>query len=51
MRVVDFEAAWRALDADPTNLRWQQAMANLFEPMPLKPDEKFAMMKEVFYLE
>lgn len=51
MRVADFESAWRALDADPTNLRWQQEMAKLFEAIPLKPGEKFAMMKEVFYLE
>ena len=51
MRVADFESAWRALDVDPTNLRWQQEMAKLFEAMPLKPGEKFAMMKEVFYLE
>jgi L-rhamnose mutarotase len=51
MRVVDHEAAWRALDADPTNQQWQQEMAKLFEPVPLRPDEKLAMMKEVFYLE
>jgi L-rhamnose mutarotase len=52
MRVDDFERAWRALDKDPTNLKWQQEMARLFEPVPgMKPGEKFAMMKEVFYLE
>lgn len=52
MRVVDFDAAWRTLDQDPTNLKWQQEMALLFEPVgALKPAEKFAMMKEVFYLE
>ena len=52
MQVVDFEGAWRALDNDPTNLKWQQEMANLFEPVPgLKPGEKFAMMEEVFYME
>jgi len=51
MHVDDFDAAWRALDQDPTNLKWQQEMAKLFEPVPgLKPGEKFAMMKEVFYL-
>jgi len=52
MRVDDFDAAWRALDQDSTNLEWQEKMAPLFEPMPgLKPGEKFAMMKEVFYLD
>jgi L-rhamnose mutarotase len=46
MRVIDFESAWRALDNDPTNLKWQQEMAKLFEPVPdLKPGEKFAMME------
>lgn len=52
MQVRDFDAAWRELDKDPTNLKWQQEMSLLFEPVPdLKPGEKFAMMKEVFYLE
>jgi|ERR1700683_3958455 L-rhamnose mutarotase len=52
MQVADFDAAWRKLDRDPTNLKWQEEMAPLFEPVPdLKPDEKFALMKEVFYLE
>jgi L-rhamnose mutarotase len=52
MHVDDFDAAWRALDRDPTNLKWQQEMSLLFEPVPgLKPGEKFAMMQEVFYLD
>jgi L-rhamnose mutarotase len=52
MQVDDFDAAWRALDSDPTNLKWQQEMAALFDPVPgLKVGEKFAMMNEVFYLE
>ena len=52
MHVEDFDAAWRALDQDPTNLQWQQEMSKLFESVPgLKPGEKFAMMKEVFYLD
>ena len=51
MQVDDFDAAWRALDQDPTNLKWQQEMSKLFEPISaLKPGEKFAMMEEVFYL-
>jgi len=52
MQVDDFDAAWRALDQDPTNLKWQQEMSKLFEPVPdLKPGEKFAMMEEVFFLQ
>jgi L-rhamnose mutarotase len=52
MHVADFNAAWRALDADPINLKWQQYMAPLFEPVPgLQPGEKLAVMQEVFYLE
>ncbi|MHB8501818.1 MAG: L-rhamnose mutarotase [Candidatus Acidiferrales bacterium] len=52
MQVDDFDAAWRALDQDPTNLKWQREMSKLFEPVPgLKHGEKFAMMKEVFYLD
>jgi L-rhamnose mutarotase len=52
MRVDDFEAAWRELDNDATNLKWQVEMGRLFEPVPgLKPGERFAMMTEVFYLE
>src|SRR5438046_1867682 len=40
MQVDDFDAAWRALDNDPTNLRWQQEMGKLFEPVTgLKPGE------------
>jgi L-rhamnose mutarotase len=52
MRVDDFDAAWRALDQDPTNIKWQQEMSKLFEAVPgLKPGEKFAMMEEVFRLD
>jgi len=52
MRVDDFERAWRTLENDPVNLRWQQAMAQYFEPVPdLQPEEKVAVMKEVFYME
>jgi L-rhamnose mutarotase len=51
MRVDDFDQAWNALDNDPVNIRWQQEMSKLFEPVPdLQPGERFAMMKEVFYL-
>jgi L-rhamnose mutarotase len=52
MRVVDFESAWRALENDPVNRRWQQEMAKYFEPVPdLQPGERLAVMKEVFYME
>jgi len=52
MRVDNFETAWQALDKDPVNLRWQQEMAKYFEPVPdLQPGERFAFMKEVFFLE
>lgn len=52
MEVADFDAAWDALDRDPTNLEWQKEMSALFETVPgLKPGERFAMMKEVFYLD
>jgi len=49
LRVDDFDKAWDELDRDPVNLRWQQLMSRLFEPVPdLQPGERFAMMKEVF---
>jgi L-rhamnose mutarotase len=51
MHVEDFDRAWRMLDKDPVNQRWQKEMGRLFEPVPgLRPDERFAMMEEVFYL-
>jgi L-rhamnose mutarotase len=52
MRVEDFEAAWSELATDPVNLQWQTAMAKYFEPVPgLGEGERFAMMKEVFYMQ
>ena len=52
MNVADFDRAWEILDKDPTNLRWQKEMSRLFEPITdLEPGERFAMMKEVFYME
>ena len=52
MRVPDFETAWQSLDRDPVNLRWQKEMDKYFEPVPdLQPGERFAMLKEVFYME
>lgn len=52
LRVDDFDKAWDELDRDPVNQRWQESMGRLFEPVPDKqPGERFAMLKEVFYLE
>jgi L-rhamnose mutarotase len=51
MRVDDFDRAWAQLDSDPVNQSWQKFMAPLFEPVPdQEPGERFAVMKEVFYL-
>ena len=48
----DFERAWTELDRDPVNQCWQQRMSRLFEQVPdIQFGERFAMMKEVFYLE
>lgn len=52
MHAEDFDRAWDELAKDPVNLRWQKEMGTLFEPVPdQQPEERFAMMKEVFYLE
>jgi len=52
LRVDDFEKAWDELDRDPVNQKWQVFMSRLFEPVPgIQPGERFAMLKEVFYLE
>lgn len=52
LRVDDFDRAWDELDRDPVNQRWQQFMSRLFEPVPgLEAGERFAMMREVFYLD
>ena len=51
MEVDDFEGAWKELDQDPTNKKWQAFMSPLFDVVPdLVPGERFAMMREVFYL-
>jgi L-rhamnose mutarotase len=52
LRTEDFDKAWDELDNDPVNQRWQEFMSRLFEPVPDKQNgERFAMLKEVFYLE
>jgi L-rhamnose mutarotase len=52
MQVEDFDRAWDELAKDPVNQRWQEEMGRLFEPVPdQEPGERFAMMKEVFYLD
>lgn len=51
MRVPDFRQVVARMSASEINQRWQRAMAPLFEPVPgMRPDEPFAMMKEVFYM-
>ncbi len=52
MDVEQFDRAWDELAKDPVNQRWQKEMGHLFEPVPdQKPGERFAMMKEAYYLE
>jgi L-rhamnose mutarotase len=51
-----FDEVWSRIEADPVNTRWQQTMAPYFEtpdPLldPLRPGERFPMLKEVFYLD
>jgi len=53
LNVDDFDGAWAVLDKDPVNQRWQEAMAEIFEPLNadmLEPGERFPMLREVFYL-
>jgi L-rhamnose mutarotase len=51
MQVEDFEETWARIEADPVNTRWQEAMAPYFAPVdPLRPGERFPMMREVFYM-
>jgi L-rhamnose mutarotase len=52
MHVEDFDGAWDQLAQSPVNERWQKEMGRFFEPVPdQEPSERFAMMKEVFYLD
>jgi L-rhamnose mutarotase len=51
MQVENFEEVWARIEADPVNTRWQAAMAPYFAPLdPLRPGERFPMMREVFYM-
>jgi L-rhamnose mutarotase len=51
LRVPDYDELTRRLAASEVNLRWQQKMAPLFEPVPdLQPGETQAMMQEVFFM-
>jgi L-rhamnose mutarotase len=55
MQVENFEQTWATIEADPVNTRWQQAMAPYFaspDPLldPLRPGERFPMLREVFYM-
>jgi L-rhamnose mutarotase len=51
MRVEDFESTWAMIENDPVNLRWQQEMSAYFAPLDeRRPNERFPMLEEVFYL-
>ena len=55
MHVENSDETWARIEADPVNTRWQQAMAPYFAPLdpaldPLRPGERFAMLREVFYM-
>jgi L-rhamnose mutarotase len=51
MRVDNFDETWDRIERDPLNTRWQQTMAQYFEPMePLRSAERFPMMHEIFYM-
>ena len=52
MRVEqDFETTWSQIENDPVNLRWQEAMGEYFAPLEdRRPNERFPMLTEVFYL-
>src|ERR1700745_647057 len=59
MHVENFEETWAMIEADPVNTPWQQGMAAYFAPPdpapdsalgPLRPGERFPMMREVFYM-
>jgi L-rhamnose mutarotase len=51
MHVEDFEAAWKKIEDNPINLRWQSAMGEFFaETQPTRAGERFPFMQEVFYL-
>jgi L-rhamnose mutarotase len=51
LQIPDFEEFKRKAARSAVNLRWQEKMAPLFEPVPdLRPYESEAMMKEVFFL-
>ena len=51
LRTENFEETWSKIENHPVNLRWQQAMAPLFEPNEgLRKGERFPMLEEVFYL-
>ena len=51
MQVADYDDLTRRLEVSDVNLRWQETMAPLFEPVPdLRPGESQAMMTEVFFM-
>ncbi len=52
LQAEDFNAAWDCVEQDPVNARWQKTMAQYFDEMePLRADERFPMMQEIFYMQ
>jgi L-rhamnose mutarotase len=51
LQVDDFDETWARIEANPINTKWQAAMAPYFAPLdPLKPGERFPMLREVFFM-
>ena len=49
--VPSFDDLVSRMAASEVDQRWQATMAPLFEPVPsLQPGERYAMMREVFYM-
>jgi L-rhamnose mutarotase len=47
----DFETVWKRIGDAEVNARWQKAMSAYFLPeQETRGDERFPMMREVFYL-
>jgi len=52
MHAEDFDRGWDEVAETPVNQSWQKELGRLFEPLPdQQPGERFAMLREVFYLD
>ena len=48
---ADGKSTWAMIENDLVNLRWQQEMSAYFAPLDEhRPNERFPMLEEVFYL-